>query len=147
MGKRLQNARLAAGMSQSRLAEEAGVPIGTLRNWEQDRRVPLLDTAARVAKALGMSLDELAGPVADASEAEPKHGRSPKAKPAVAASPEPLPAKSGKKSKKSDGEIKPLGVGLVLAHEALNFLTRIPKDDALRKRGFQVVTDWIRHNQ
>jgi len=39
------------------------------------------------------------------------------------------------------------GVGVRLAHEALNCLTRIPKDDALRKRGFQIVTDWIRHNK
>lgn len=44
-------------------------------------------------------------------------------------------------------ERKERGKGIILAHEAINCLTRIPKDDALRKRGFQVVTDWIRHNQ
>jgi ParB family chromosome partitioning protein len=38
------------------------------------------------------------------------------------------------------------GVGVVRANEAINFLMRIPKNDALRKRGFQIVTDWIRHN-
>ena len=59
MGVRLQCLRQAAGLSQSGLAKAAGVPIGTLRNWEQGRRVPLLDTAARVAKALGVSLDAL----------------------------------------------------------------------------------------
>jgi transcriptional regulator with XRE-family HTH domain len=61
MGQRLQRLRLAAGLSQSQLAGKSGVPIGTLRNWEQDRRVPLLDTAARVAQALGVTLDLLAG--------------------------------------------------------------------------------------
>ncbi len=55
-GKRLQRLRKAAGMSQAHLAEAANVPIGTLRNWEQDRRTPLLDTAARVANALGVSV-------------------------------------------------------------------------------------------
>jgi transcriptional regulator with XRE-family HTH domain len=61
MGERLQRLRLAAGFSQSQLAGKSGVPIGTLRNWEQDRREPLLGTAARVAQALAVSLDVLAG--------------------------------------------------------------------------------------
>jgi transcriptional regulator with XRE-family HTH domain len=60
-GERLKRLRREAGLSQSQLARAAGVPIGTLRNWEQNRRVPLLDTAARVARAIGVSLDELAG--------------------------------------------------------------------------------------
>jgi transcriptional regulator with XRE-family HTH domain len=59
MGQKLQRLRMVAGMSQSELAAAAGVPLGTLRNWEQDRRVPLLDTAAQVARTLGVSLDEM----------------------------------------------------------------------------------------
>jgi ParB-like chromosome segregation protein Spo0J len=46
-----------------------------------------------------------------------------------------------------NGEIKVKGVGIIRGHEAINCLIRIPKNDALRKRGFQVVTDWIRHNR
>lgn len=61
MGQRVQRLRLAKGFSQSQLARAAGIPIGTLKNWEQDRRAPLLDTAAKIAKALSISLDELAG--------------------------------------------------------------------------------------
>lgn len=61
MGERLQRLRLAANLSQAELAKRAKVPIGTLRNWEQDRRVPRLDTAALVARALGVTIDELAG--------------------------------------------------------------------------------------
>lgn len=39
------------------------------------------------------------------------------------------------------------GVGVQRANEAINCLSRIPKNDRLRKRGFQIVTDWIRHNR
>lgn len=46
-----------------------------------------------------------------------------------------------------NGEIKARGVGVDRAHEAINCLKRIPKNDGLRKRGFQIVTDWIRDNK
>ena len=61
MGIRLQSLRREKGLSQPQLAQAAGVPVGSLRQWEQGRRTPLLDAAARVAVALGVSLDELAG--------------------------------------------------------------------------------------
>jgi hypothetical protein len=44
-------------------------------------------------------------------------------------------------------EIKKLGVGVRYANEAINSLIRIPKNDALRKRGFEIVADWIKHNR
>lgn len=44
-------------------------------------------------------------------------------------------------------EPKAKGVGVIRANEAIDCLMRIPKDDALRKRGFQIVTDWIRTNK
>lgn len=46
----------------------------------------------------------------------------------------------------ADAEIKLKGKGVIIAHEAINVLSRIPKNDQLRKRGFQIVTDWIRKN-
>ena len=61
MGNRLKLLRQQRGLSQAKLAEAAGVPIGTLRGWEYGRRTPLLDAAARLADALDVSLDELAG--------------------------------------------------------------------------------------
>jgi transcriptional regulator with XRE-family HTH domain len=61
MGERLQRIRLEKGFSQTELAEAAGVPVSTLRSWERDRRQPLLGPAARLAQALGVSLDVLAG--------------------------------------------------------------------------------------
>jgi transcriptional regulator with XRE-family HTH domain len=60
MGQQLKRLRAAAGLSQSQLARVAGVPVGTLKNWEQGRREPLLGAAARVARALKVSLDALA---------------------------------------------------------------------------------------
>jgi hypothetical protein len=48
----------------------------------------------------------------------------------------------------SEGEeVKRKGVGVIRANEAINSLSRIPKNDALRKRGFQIVTDWIKANK
>jgi transcriptional regulator with XRE-family HTH domain len=61
MGERLQRIRQARGLSQSQLARAAGIPVGSLRNWERDRREPLLGAAAKLADALGCTLDELAG--------------------------------------------------------------------------------------
>ena len=42
--------RNRSGLSQSAFARTIGVPVGTLRNWEQGRRVP--DGPARVLLAL-----------------------------------------------------------------------------------------------
>lgn len=39
------------------------------------------------------------------------------------------------------------GKGVILANEAINCLIRIPKNDPLRKRGFQIVMDWIKANK
>lgn len=40
-----------------------------------------------------------------------------------------------------------LGQGVDRGNEAIDVLKRIPKKDALRKRGFQIVADWIKHNK
>jgi transcriptional regulator with XRE-family HTH domain len=61
MGRRFKTLREAAGLSQSQLAKVAGVPVASLRGWEQGRRTPLFDAAVRVAEALDVSLDDLAG--------------------------------------------------------------------------------------
>jgi transcriptional regulator with XRE-family HTH domain len=75
MGERLQKARRAKGLSQPQLAAAAGVPVGSLRQWEQGRREPLLSAAARVASALGISLDALAGVVPAAGKARGNRGK------------------------------------------------------------------------
>ena len=59
MGQRLVDLRKKARLSQRQLAREVGVPVATLRNWEHDRRVPGLMVGARLAKALGVSVEQL----------------------------------------------------------------------------------------
>jgi hypothetical protein len=59
-------------------------------------------------------------------------------------------AKSGSRKPKGtpeipEGELQ--GKGVIRANEAINCLTRIPKNDALRSRGLQIVADWIRKNK
>ncbi len=90
IGERLQRLRQQAGMSQSALATAAEVPIGSLRNWEQDRRMVALDAAGRLAVALGVSLDALAG------SSQFAEGGRPRKAPAAA---DDKPAKKKRKGK------------------------------------------------
>lgn len=53
--------------------------------------------------------------------------------------------KKPKTTKKPEGELQ--GKGVALANEAIGCLMRIPKNDGLRERGFQIVKDWIRRNK
>jgi transcriptional regulator with XRE-family HTH domain len=61
MGQRLKELRLRAGLTQEALARAAGVANDAVRKWERGKRTPLLDMAAKLADALGCTLDELAG--------------------------------------------------------------------------------------
>lgn len=42
---------------------------------------------------------------------------------------------------------KSRGVGIDLAHEAIACLKRIPRQDALRSRAFEIVSDWMKVNR
>jgi ribosome-binding protein aMBF1 (putative translation factor) len=64
LGQRIRAAREARAQSQVKLAAAAGISQGYLSQLEQDEREPTLSIAARLAQALGMSLDELAAGVA-----------------------------------------------------------------------------------
>jgi transcriptional regulator with XRE-family HTH domain len=72
MGQRLQELRRAKGMSQPQLAEAAKVSVGALRNWEQGRRLPYIDTAYRIARALGITVDDLIGEAFEQASGESK---------------------------------------------------------------------------
>jgi transcriptional regulator with XRE-family HTH domain len=50
-------------MTQEDLAAATDVSIGAVRNWEQGHRLPHFEAAYRISKALGITLDELAGKV------------------------------------------------------------------------------------
>ena len=58
-GKTLARLRRAAGMTQSQLAHKAILSIDTLRAWEQERSLPRVDDAFRLANVLGVRLDQL----------------------------------------------------------------------------------------
>src|SRR5436309_15794074 len=75
MGERLQDLRLSAGLSQPQLARAAGIPTASLKNWEQGLRLPRLDAAYRLAKALGITLDVLAGRIFEGTPGQKKPAR------------------------------------------------------------------------
>ncbi|MGD0897331.1 MAG: helix-turn-helix transcriptional regulator [Thermoguttaceae bacterium] len=60
LGQRIRAAREACGLSQVTLAATAHVSQGYLSQLEQDQREPTLSIAVRIARALGLSLDEMA---------------------------------------------------------------------------------------
>jgi len=74
-GLKLQGLRKAAGLTQAALSERAGVPLGTLRDLEQEKREPMLSNAQKLATALGVSLDEFIEPVKPAAKAKPRKGK------------------------------------------------------------------------
>src|SRR5947209_20469269 len=60
LGRRIQRLRAEAGITQAQLAAAAGVPLASLQNWEIDRREPSLRAACNLAKALGVTAEQLA---------------------------------------------------------------------------------------
>ena len=60
LGQRIRTAREARGESQVNLAATAGISQGYLSQLETDEREPTLSITARLARSLGISLDELA---------------------------------------------------------------------------------------
>ena len=59
LGKELKSVREAVGMSQERLAFEAGVHRTYISLLERDRKSPTLNVLIRICKALGISAAEL----------------------------------------------------------------------------------------
>lgn len=49
------------GLSQSALADQVGVHVRQIRRYERGEQQPVLGVAAKLAEALGVTLDELAG--------------------------------------------------------------------------------------
>ena len=57
-GNWLKAQRRQRGWTQAELAEASGIPLGTIRDYEQCRRDPLLSRAQWLALALRVSLDK-----------------------------------------------------------------------------------------
>ena len=62
LGERLKQYRALAGLSQNELAKRSGVPRPTITNVESGEQVGLtLENARKLARALGITIDMLAG--------------------------------------------------------------------------------------
>jgi transcriptional regulator with XRE-family HTH domain len=59
LGQRLQRLRELATLSQSELAGRAGLSVRSIQNWECGRRRPKLDAMLALARALGVSVEQL----------------------------------------------------------------------------------------
>ena len=106
LGERIQALRLAAGLSQSQLARAARVPIGTLKNWEQDQAPSRMASSAVVtlAEALGIAAGPLLEGVSFPTVEAPGRAGRPR-KPAAAAEPEPArPEQPAAEPKKKRGK-------------------------------------------
>lgn len=55
----LRQLRRDKGLTQNQLAQRAGVAQGSLSQWESGAVKPSLDSAKRLADALGISLDAM----------------------------------------------------------------------------------------
>jgi len=57
----LRRLREARGLTQVQLADRAQLSPAAVCQWEQGRRLPSWEAAVALARALGVSLDALAG--------------------------------------------------------------------------------------
>jgi transcriptional regulator with XRE-family HTH domain len=58
-GQRVQSLREQAGLTQERLADQIGRSVDTISNIERGANSTRVETAARIAEALGVALPEL----------------------------------------------------------------------------------------
>jgi transcriptional regulator with XRE-family HTH domain len=61
-GSRVRLVRRALGLTQAQLAARIGVAEATVRSWETDRAHPQPRWLRRLAKALGVSVEDLTAP-------------------------------------------------------------------------------------
>jgi transcriptional regulator with XRE-family HTH domain len=51
--EKLRQLRESAGLTQAALADASGLPVGSIRNYEQGQREPLWDVLFKLTSALG----------------------------------------------------------------------------------------------
>jgi transcriptional regulator with XRE-family HTH domain len=81
---RLKELRKRAGLTQAELASASGVPLYSIRNYEQGRRAPYWNVVFQLANACGVGVGEFAdcvdGPLSDAQYRKPAKGKKGKSK-------------------------------------------------------------------
>ncbi len=60
LGRNLSSARKEKGLTQEDLVKISGVAVSQIRRYEADKSSPTLDVVTKLAKGLGVSIDELA---------------------------------------------------------------------------------------
>jgi transcriptional regulator with XRE-family HTH domain len=70
-GQRLRSLRLAAGLTQTALAERAGLCVGSVRDYERARDEPRWRSLIKLLRVVG--LDLLAGSVGEAGRRSRRH--------------------------------------------------------------------------
>ena len=108
--EKLRELRTKAGLTQERLAASSGLGLGTIRDYEQGKREPLLSTAVKLARALGTSVEAFTASVDDDSSgidqperATVARGRPPKATPATPPAEDLIETRSAKKGRHTPG--------------------------------------------
>ena len=59
IGAKLKDARMRAGMTQEKVAEEIQVTRQTISNWENEKSFPDIVSVIRLSSLYGISLDQL----------------------------------------------------------------------------------------
>ena len=81
LSEMLKGAREKAGLTQVQLAERTGLPLGSIRNWEQGHRTPRIGVVLTLAKAVGVPAEQLLVTMAEESTDQPKRpARRPRGK-------------------------------------------------------------------
>jgi transcriptional regulator with XRE-family HTH domain len=104
-GAKLKELRTQAGLTQAQLAELSDVPLGTIRDYEQGKRDPLLSTAQKLARALNQSLDVFS-PQPQRRRSRKSAGTS-KGAPAIAPAGPPAQERRSRKGAATGRERKP----------------------------------------
>ena len=105
-GEKLKELRTQAGLTQAQLAELSDVPLGTIRDYEQGKRDPLLSTAQKLARALNQSLDVFS-PQPQSRRPRKAVGAASKGAPAVASAGPPAQERRSRKGAAAGRERKP----------------------------------------
>lgn len=61
LGMELKAARMRAGYTQQQASTESGIPLGTLRRWEQGVNEPDTDSLVALLDLYGASADDVLG--------------------------------------------------------------------------------------
>lgn len=59
IGENIKRAREHKGLKQEEVAEKAGIPLSTYKNYEHGKQPPPGDRIGAIARALGVSADEI----------------------------------------------------------------------------------------